>query len=75
MKGLFVAVEWVSDKVAKDPDRNGARNLVEQLKEKGFLIGSAGRYGNVLKIRPPLVFSRRYAEPFLKAFKEVSSPS
>ena len=41
------------------------------MKDKGFLIGSAGALGNVLKIRPPLVFSREHADLFLTAFGEI----
>lgn len=70
-RGLFVAIEWVEDRETKQPDRSGARQMVESLKQKGFLIGSAGRFGNVLKIRPPLVFTRSHAEAFLQAFREV----
>ena len=68
--GLFIGLEWVSDRDAKIPDREGATLFVNRLKDKGFLIGSAGSLGNVLKIRPPLVFSREHADLFLTAFAE-----
>lgn len=74
-KGLFVAIEWVSNKETKEADRESARDVVERVKQKGFLIGNAGRFGNVLKIRPPLVFSYQHAEQFVDAFKEVSIAS
>ena len=70
--GLFIGLEWVSDRDAKTPDRDGAEVLVNRLKEKGFLIGSAGSYGNVLKIRPPLVYTREHADLFLTAFAEIA---
>ena len=69
--GLFIGLEWVSDRDAKTPDRDGATMFVNHLKDKGFLIGSAGSLGNVLKIRPPLVFSRAHADLFLTAFAEI----
>lgn len=69
--GLFIGLEWVSDRDAKTPDRDGATLFVNRLKKKGFLIGSAGSLGNVLKIRPPLVFSREHADLFLTAFAEI----
>ena len=68
--GLFVGIEWVKPKT-KEADSAGANKKVNLLKEKGFLIGSAGAYGNVLKIRPPLVFSESNAAEFLSAFEEV----
>ena len=69
--GLFLGVEWVVDRVGKEPARYAARGVVEKMKNRGFLIGSAGAFGNVVKIRPPLVFSREDAEAFLAAFEEV----
>ena len=69
--GLFIGMEWVSDRAAKTPDREGATAIVNQLKDKGFLIASAGAQGNVLKIRPPLVFKQEQADLFLTAFDEI----
>lgn len=70
--GLFIAVEWVSDRNTKEPDQAGAVRIVNLLKEKGVLISNAGAYRNVLKIRPPLVFSREQADIFLATFTEVT---
>ena len=69
--GLFIGVEWVVDRAGKAPDRDGARRVVEQMKRRGFLLGSAGAFGNVVKIRPPLVFSRDDARAFLEAFEDA----
>ncbi|MFM7275981.1 MAG: aspartate aminotransferase family protein, partial [Gammaproteobacteria bacterium] len=44
--------------------------LSNRLKDMGFLLSYSGKYHNVLKIRPPLVFSRENAEVFLAAFDE-----
>jgi 4-aminobutyrate aminotransferase-like enzyme len=57
--GLYVGVEVVSssDDGAKTPDRAGARWLVNALRERRVLLSVCGHDGNVLKIRPPLVFS------------------
>ena len=69
--GLFVGLEWVIDRAAKTADRQGAVEVVNRLKDKGFLVSNAGALGNVLKIRPPLVFSRKNADLFLNAFEDV----
>ena len=68
--GLFIGMEWVQDQVSRRPDAEGANTVVNRLREKGFLIGSAGPLGNILKIRPPLVFKREHADLFLTAFEE-----
>ena len=45
-----------------------AIEFANRLKDKGFLASNAGVFGNVLKLRPPLVFAQRDAEAFLAAF-------
>jgi len=69
--GLFVGVEWVSDRVAKTADRAGAVDVANRMKDKGFLLSNAGAFGNVVKIRPPLVFQQDHADAFLEAFAEM----
>jgi len=66
--GLYVGVEVVSDADAKTPDRAGARNLVNALRERHVLISVCGHDGNVLKIRPPLVFSMADVDWFCSEF-------
>ena len=68
--GLFIGMEWVQDRASKRPDADGAGTVVNLLRERGFLIGSAGPLGNILKIRPPLVFAKEHADLFLTAFEE-----
>lgn len=69
--GLFVGIEWVRDRESKTPDREGAIKIVNKLKDKGFLLSNAGALGNVLKVRPPLVFAQQHADLFLTAFAET----
>ena len=69
--GLFAGLEWVSDRSAKTPDRHGAAEAASRLKDKGFLVANAGALGNVLKIRPPLVFTRQHVDMFVNALDEV----
>ena len=69
--GLFVGVEWVSDRKNRTADRSEAVEIVNRMKDKGFLFGNAGAFGNVLKLRPPLVFRHEHADLFLTAFEET----
>ena len=67
--GLFVGIEMVKDRDGKKtPDRDCAFDVVNRLKDKGFLTSNAGVFGNVVKIRPPLVFKLSHADEFLTAF-------
>ena len=68
-EGLFIGLEWVKDRHSKEPDPAGADVIVNRLREAGFLMGRAGEHGNVLKLRPPLVFQREHADSFLEAFE------
>jgi len=52
--GLLIGVELDS------PDRAGA--VVDGMREAGVLIGRTGPRGDVLKIRPPLVFGDEHAD-------------
>lgn len=63
--GLFFGVELVTDRDAKTPAAAEARQLVNRMKKQGVLISRLGPFENVLKIRPPLPFSRENADLLL----------
>jgi 4-aminobutyrate aminotransferase-like enzyme len=67
--GLYIGVEMVQDKTSGEPDREAAEKIVNGMRERNILIGIAGRHGNVLKIRPPLCFTREHADIFLEGFR------
>ncbi len=69
--GLFIGLDWVSDRETRTPDPEGAKRVINRLKDKGFLTSTAGALFNVLKLRPPLVFDREHADLFLTAFEET----
>jgi 4-aminobutyrate aminotransferase-like enzyme len=63
--GLFIGIEF-SLPGTTDPDPATASYVINALKERGVLIGAAGAYGNVLKVRPPLCFARDNADFFIE---------
>ena len=67
-RGLFIGVEMVKTRASKQPDVARAMVFANALKHRGFLTSNAGALGNVLKIRPPLVFSQSDADEFMAAF-------
>jgi 4-aminobutyrate aminotransferase-like enzyme len=69
--GLFIGLDWVSDRETRTPDPEGAKRVINRLKDKGFLTSTAGALFNVIKLRPPLVFDREHADLFLTAFEET----
>jgi 4-aminobutyrate aminotransferase-like enzyme/Ser/Thr protein kinase RdoA (MazF antagonist) len=59
--GLANAVELVTDRSALRPDGALAVAVRDGMRRLGVLVGTTGRDGNVLKIRPPLAFTEREA--------------
>jgi 4-aminobutyrate aminotransferase-like enzyme len=64
--GLYTGIEIVKDKTSREPDRGAAERIVNELRRRNILIGTAGKHGNVLKIRPPLCFAREHADMFVE---------
>jgi len=67
--GLFTALELVEPGDERKPDGKLAHLIVNDMREHGVLIGSAGPGGNVLKVRPPLVFSEDDARLLCEALE------
>jgi 4-aminobutyrate aminotransferase-like enzyme len=68
--GLFIGIEMVNPSDAA-PDMDLAKHMINRLKDKGFLTSNAGAFANVVKIRPPLIFSQTEATAFLEAWDET----
>jgi 4-aminobutyrate aminotransferase-like enzyme len=66
--GLFIGADILRDGVA---DAALAGQIVNRLREAQVLISATARAGNVLKIRPPLVFGREHADIFLDRMGRV----
>ncbi len=57
--GLFIGAELAEGELANQ--------VVNNMRARGVLISASGPAGNVLKIRPPLVFTQTHAEILLAA--------
>jgi 4-aminobutyrate aminotransferase-like enzyme len=65
--GLFWGIDLVSDRESRWPiDPAEAKHLVTAIRRAGVLMGLTGSHGNVLKVRPPLPFSRDNADHALE---------
>ena len=69
--GFFKAVELVSDRDTKEPAAKLTAYVVNELRNRGVLSGSIGLHDNILKLRPPMVFSRENADFFLDILDDV----
>lgn len=69
--GLFVGFEMVKGKSCRTPATQEAQWIVDRMKSvHHVLISSDGPNENVLKLKPPMVFTKENADEFLVAFKE-----
>jgi len=59
-KGLFVGAEFVD--ANGDPDDDRVEAIQQYCYEHGVLVWTAGQYGNVVRLLPPLVLTQRQAE-------------
>src|SRR6185437_14816154 len=72
-EGLLLGVELVEDPQTRVPATTRANQVTEAMRERGILLGTPGPAGNVLKIRPPLVFQRDHADLLLETLDDVLS--
>ncbi len=71
--GLFVGAELVRDQNTLEPAVPEIDMIVEKMKARGFLISTDGPLYNVLKIKPPVVFSKENARQLVETLDEILS--
>ncbi len=70
-RGLMVGVDLVTDRSTREPASALANQVMNGMRERGVLISTTGREGNVLKIRPPLVITPDQAAIILATLDET----
>jgi len=61
-QGLFIGIELVRGRETLEPAEAEAAHLVERMKERGVLLSTDGPFHNVIKIKPPIVWSQHDAD-------------
>lgn len=61
-KGLMLAIELVSDRKTKTPDRETTTALFEACREEGLILSKSGPNQSVLRMVPPLCLSMQDVE-------------
>ena len=69
--GLYVGVELRGRGEWRSRGQTGERGVVNGMCERRVLIGTAGRLGNVLKIRPPLTFTSAHVDVLVAALDDT----
>ncbi|MDR3698480.1 MAG: aminotransferase class III-fold pyridoxal phosphate-dependent enzyme [Candidatus Sulfopaludibacter sp.] len=69
-QGLFIGVELVRDRETREPAASEASALVNRMKDRGILLSTDGTHHNVIKIKPPIVFSRSDADLLVREWSK-----
>ncbi|MCZ6704926.1 MAG: aminotransferase class III-fold pyridoxal phosphate-dependent enzyme, partial [Bacteroidetes bacterium] len=70
-RGLFIGIELVRDSESLEPADEEASYVVNRMLEKGILLATDGPLKNVIKIKPPLVFTEENADHVVNSLDEV----
>ena len=68
-QGLFLGVELVSKN--KDPLADHASYLVNRMKKNGVLMSIDGPDNNVIKIKPPIIFSKQNSRQLIITLSKI----
>ena len=68
---MFLGVEIVANRETKEPATVLADYMVSRFKDEKILMSTEGKYGNVLKFKPPMVFNTENAERFMQIFDNI----
>jgi 4-aminobutyrate aminotransferase-like enzyme len=69
--GLFFGLDLVSDRTTKKAATAEAKHVINDMRNKGILISKIGQHDNVLKMRPPMPFSKENADQLLSTLDDV----
>jgi 4-aminobutyrate aminotransferase-like enzyme/Ser/Thr protein kinase RdoA (MazF antagonist) len=69
--GLFLGIDLVLDRETREAAPLQASYVVNRLRDCGILAGTDGPHHNVIKLRPPLVFTEADADLFVKTLDGI----
>jgi len=69
--GLFIGFELVTNRVTKAPATQQASYFANRMRDKGILMSTDGPFDNVLKIKPPIIFSKNDSDFLLESIQQV----
>ena len=69
--GLFLGIELIKNTETLEPATDEAEYLINRMRQRGILMSTDGPFHNVLKIKPPMCFSRESADFLLENLEVV----
>jgi 4-aminobutyrate aminotransferase-like enzyme len=70
-RGLFFGIDLVTNRDTKEPAADQAGAIINTMRHKGILMSRIGEHDNILKLRPPLCFSKDNADLLIATLDEV----
>lgn len=75
-RGLMIGIELVKDQKTKEPAKDEANKVREEMAKRGVIINIGGILGNVLRLQPPLLITEEQVKTVLEkidsSFEDVS---
>ncbi|XP_052262359.1 5-phosphohydroxy-L-lysine phospho-lyase-like [Dreissena polymorpha] len=72
--GLFLGFDLVRDRKTREPAYNEAQYVLKRMKEDfNILMSSDGPYDNILKMKPPMCFSKENCDQVISALDKILS--
>jgi alanine-glyoxylate transaminase/(R)-3-amino-2-methylpropionate-pyruvate transaminase len=69
--GLLLGIEFVKDRVTKEPGKAECAQVVENARELGLLLGKGGLWGQTIRFAPPMNITRADADFLLAVLDEA----
>ena len=71
--GLFIGVDIVKNHESRDTDRELASMIKNEMRSRNILISTDGPDDSVIKIKPPLCFTKANVDHVIEHFKYINS--
>jgi 4-aminobutyrate aminotransferase-like enzyme len=68
-RGLFLGIDIINEN-NNCPDKQLAKKIINNMRNSGILVSTDGPFHNVIKIKPPMPFSKNNVDFFLEIFKQ-----
>ena len=73
--GLFLGIELIRNIKTLEPADIETEYIVERMKQQGILLSIEGPLHNVLKVKPPIIFTRKHVDLFMDALEDILQDS
>jgi diaminobutyrate-2-oxoglutarate transaminase len=69
-KGMMIGIEFVKDKITKEPFPEYLKKLRAECFQRGLLFEVGGHYNNVMRLVPPLITTHGIVDAAIEIMKE-----